>query len=153
MAEAVFQGTYSDWKLIKTRSVVQIVIEVPLEQAPHVYTVLGGMPQPGSELPVAVARLAPQVTEPKPEAPAERATSRKKQTPSQRAHWLCQDKGFWKWLETEYETAVSDSSYAADCMRGICNVGSRAEFDIDGSEAQRTYLKLESDFNTWAGRT
>jgi hypothetical protein len=58
LADAVFQGTYSDWKLVKTRSVVQIVIEVPLEQAQHVYQVLGGMPQPGAEMPVAVARLA-----------------------------------------------------------------------------------------------
>ena len=52
-----FQATYSDFKLVKTRKVVQIVLEVPLEAAGHAYNVLGGMPTFGNEQWFAVARL------------------------------------------------------------------------------------------------
>ena len=54
-----FQATYSDWKLIRTRKVVQIVLEVPIEAADHAYKVLGGMPNPASEIWVGVARFKP----------------------------------------------------------------------------------------------
>ena len=40
MTAAAFRASYSDWKLIKTRSVVQIVFEVPLEAADEAYQVL-----------------------------------------------------------------------------------------------------------------
>lgn len=54
---AAFTASYSDWKLIKTRGVVQIVLEVPLKAADHAYNVLGGMPDFGNERWVAVAQL------------------------------------------------------------------------------------------------
>lgn len=54
---AAFSANYADWKVIKTRRVVQIVLEVPLEAAGHAYNVLGGMPNFGSEDWFAVARL------------------------------------------------------------------------------------------------
>lgn len=54
---AAFRATYADWKLIKTRSVVQVVFEVPLEQADLAYQVIGGMPDPGAERWCAIARL------------------------------------------------------------------------------------------------
>jgi hypothetical protein len=41
---AAFRGTYADWKLVKTRAVVQIVFEVPLEDSDAAYEILGGMP-------------------------------------------------------------------------------------------------------------
>lgn len=53
--EAVFQGIYADWKLVKTRGVVQIVVEVNLEAAGEALKVLGGMPNFASPLYVAVA--------------------------------------------------------------------------------------------------
>lgn len=57
---AAFSATYSDWKLIKTRGVVQIVLEVPLKAAGHAYNVLGGMPDYENEKWVGVARLEKQ---------------------------------------------------------------------------------------------
>lgn len=54
---AAFSATYSDWKVIKTRQVVQIILEVPLKAAGHAYNVLGGMPDFENEGWVAVARL------------------------------------------------------------------------------------------------
>ena len=57
---AAFSATYSDLKLIKTRSVVQFIFEVPLEAAGHAYNVLGGMPSPMEEKWFAIARLEKQ---------------------------------------------------------------------------------------------
>lgn len=57
---AAFSAYYSDWKVIKTRSVVQIVLEVPLKAADHAYQVLGGMPNFEAEKMVAVARMEEQ---------------------------------------------------------------------------------------------
>jgi hypothetical protein len=54
---ATFSATYADWKLIKTRRCVQIVLEVPLEAANEAYEALGGMPSAATERWVAVARL------------------------------------------------------------------------------------------------
>ena len=54
---AAFTATYSDWRVVKGRKVVQIVLEVPLEAAGHAYNVLGGMPTFGSENWFAVARM------------------------------------------------------------------------------------------------
>ena len=54
---AAFSASYSDWRVIKGRKVIQVVLEVPLEAADHAYNVLGGMPKFGSEQWFAVARL------------------------------------------------------------------------------------------------
>ena len=55
---AAFQATFSDWKLIKTRKVVQVVLEIPLEGADVAYQALGGMPDPAKEIWVASTSLA-----------------------------------------------------------------------------------------------
>lgn len=54
---AAFSASYSDWKVVKTRRVVQIVFEVPLDAAGHAYNVLEGMPKFGSEQWFAIARM------------------------------------------------------------------------------------------------
>lgn len=54
---AAFSASYSDWRIVKGRKVVQIIFEVPIEAAGHAYNVLGGMPNFGSEDWFAIARL------------------------------------------------------------------------------------------------
>lgn len=54
---AAFEATFTDWRLIKGRKVVQVVLEVPLELADRAYQALGGMPDPAGSVWVAVARL------------------------------------------------------------------------------------------------
>jgi hypothetical protein len=54
---AAFSATYADIKTIKTRQVVQIIFEVPVEAAGHAYNVLGGWPDFESERWFAIARL------------------------------------------------------------------------------------------------
>ena len=51
------RACYSEWRLIKTRSAVQLIFEVPLHDADAAYQVLGGMPQPGSEQWFAIAAI------------------------------------------------------------------------------------------------
>ena len=60
---AVFTACYSDWKLIRTRATVQIVLEIPVERADAAYQVLGGMPVAGKEIWVAIARLSDDLPE------------------------------------------------------------------------------------------
>lgn len=58
MSNAVFSATYSDWKVVKGRKVVQVVFELPLETADAAYQALGGMPIPAKEVWCGIARLA-----------------------------------------------------------------------------------------------
>jgi hypothetical protein len=57
MTAAAIKGCFSDFKLIRTRSVCQIVIEVPLEQADAALAALGGLPRPEQERWIALARI------------------------------------------------------------------------------------------------
>lgn len=56
---AAFSAVYSDFKLIKTRGVVSISFEVPLNAADHAYNVLNGLPNFEKEKYFAIARLKP----------------------------------------------------------------------------------------------
>ena len=55
--DAIFSASYADWKLIKTRGVVSISFELPIDASGHAYNVLGGMPSPMDEKWFAIARL------------------------------------------------------------------------------------------------
>jgi len=54
---AAFSASYSNWRVVQGRKVVQIVMEVPLEAAHHAYNVLGGMPNIAESKFFAIARL------------------------------------------------------------------------------------------------
>lgn len=55
-----FSACYADWKLVKSRKVVQIVLEVAMEDSDAAYKLLGGMPNPAAETWVGVAKLNKQ---------------------------------------------------------------------------------------------
>lgn len=102
---AVTAGQFSDFKLVKTRSVAQLVLEVPIEQADAALAALGGLPRPGSEVWVAIARI--QETAPAQVQQSQRAVHQEiirpkldwwDKPPSQRAALRCQDVRFHKWL-------------------------------------------------------
>jgi hypothetical protein len=54
---AAFGAEYVDFKLIKTRSTVQVVFEIPLGAADHAWKVLGGMPSQGESTWFGIARM------------------------------------------------------------------------------------------------
>ena len=149
---AAFQATYSDWKLIRTRKVVQLVFEVPVEQAGLAYEVLNGMPDSGSEVWCAVARLdetKESATKPRPAAPHKTGGAHSKSwhemTSGQQAGVLCADKSFQKFLTESYGQDATD---AAAFVRRYCEVESRS--DIDKSERSKfKWRGLTSGYRGW----
>lgn len=114
MNNAVASGSYSDMKLVKTRSVCQIVVEIPIEQASR-FIEMFGVPVPGAEIPVAIARLNEgAVTSETEEHSTPSAvvkgsdTPRRKledMPPSQQAGMLCHDSEFCVFLMHQYAEA------------------------------------------------
>lgn len=142
-------------------STLRLVFELPTERTADVMQVLGP-PNKDGENWCAIAKLqttsqpegkTPAMVEPTGGPTPRPAGVRESRvfTLSNRAAALCRDKGYWKWLN-EHGAAVGNEHTAAEAMRRACGVGSRAEFDIAKSLAQRMFLQHEAEFNQWAGR-
>lgn len=56
MMDAAIRATFAEWRMVKTRKVLQLVFEVPLEQQAGVLTTLGA-PMPDAEIWCGIARL------------------------------------------------------------------------------------------------
>lgn len=135
---AAIAGTFADVKIIRTRSVMQVVVEIPIEQADAALAALGGVPQPGSERPVAIARIDPAATRPAPD--------------QDRANWAalpaakqagirCGDVRFQKWIGAESEDA------AAALLRQRLGIQSRSE--LATAEHQRRWAAVDRDYRAW----
>ena len=173
MTKAVIQGNYSDIKNVKTRSCVQIIIEVPIEHAAQIQAVLG-WPQPGSEIPVAIARLHDgaadnhEVNEPTSNAAAAPSPddavpdgtfiqTKPKQSLDdmpypQQAALLCKQEPFQAWIERrlpETKTFFGDREQRVrSAIHVLCKVESRSEFQPDtrqGRNWQRLYKNYKSE--------
>jgi hypothetical protein len=135
--------------MVKSRGVLQLVIEVPLENADAALATLGGVPQPAAERWVGVAPLREKpsaaVPEPAPEPPAEPAkvTRLHERQPwstlsrAQQAGILCQDPDFMAWRNERYSPAVTDAEGLASSIRDLCGVTSRRELDTDARAGRR----------------
>ena len=134
---AVITGTFSEAKFIKTRSAMQIVVEVPIEHADMALQALGGVPQPGKEVSVAVARLN-TIQEPKA----------KRGTLAQQCGILCGDPVFLKFLYEHGPFMPRNDFEAAAVVRKICKVESRSEFDSDAAAGQR-WRDLKGKYEAW----
>jgi hypothetical protein len=156
MTAAAFRAEYADWKLIRTRKVVQIVLEVPVETADEAYAVLGGMPVTGQSVWCAVARLKEGGEAHRPElhttghdnappVPAPAQPGRAK-SPAQVAGYLCTLPPFWKFLREECGRAeVRDEDSAAVAVRSICGVKHRSEITKDNTG----WRDLRFGFRVW----
>ena len=132
---AIIAGTFAHAVAIKTRSIFQLIVELPIEQADAALKSLGGWPQPGKEKPVAVALLNGN-SEPKA----------KRGSLAQQAGILCSEPVFAKFLEeTHPHIEATDTAYA---VRQICGVDSRAEFDSDPAKGQ-LWRSLKGKFDAW----
>lgn len=149
MNNAIASGSYADMKIVKTRSVMQVVVEIPIEQA-NSFIEMFGVPVPGAEIPVAIARLNKQnevagagplrPQPPKPEAEA-RDTPRRpfhELPPSQQAALKCNDPDFQQWI------GADDAEDAAFRVRRGCQVTSRSELDKYPEAAKRWRHLLDS---------
>lgn len=149
---AAISGTFSDYKLIRSRSVLQIVVEVPVERQAEAFAALG-YPQPGGDIHVVVARLAsfstgdaaPAVGASRSElGKARYAAAPDMEKAALRAVLLAKDPRFQEWSRCPGETD------AAAYIRAACGVRSRSEIATI-TPAYRALLVLEERFKTDIG--
>lgn len=149
---AAFRGSYSDLKVVKSRSVVQVVVEIPIEQSAS-FVAAFGMPQPGAEVPVALALLkaspgadiGPGDSHNTGQQSGEVGKSRTpwtKMLRSARAAIRCDDPKFQLWLSNRYPKATCDT---AELVRQFCGVKSRADLN-ENREAAEKFDRLDTQF-------
>ena len=151
---SAFRAVYADWKLVKTRQSVQIIFEVPLQEADAAYEVLGGMPAPAAERWFGIAALrdserAPQPVVDKPPAGAKRdKRDWSDLQPQQQAGIRCNEPTFIAFLKEERPDDWHEAQDAAECVRLICGVSSRVELGINPN-AGIAWSKLERQYQAW----
>jgi hypothetical protein len=153
-------GTYADLKIIKTRSVVQIVVEVPLERGKEVTDLLG-LPQPSAEIPVVVARMdadkiaeRSNVVQIEDHRPASDDMDDEPHTPprplSQIAGILCNSGAFQCFIQESSDgwDHRPTTDEAAEWLRGNCGVTSRSQLNTDPTAALR-FKKIRAEYEAW----
>ena len=146
---AAFKACYADWKLIKTRGVIQIILEVPLHEADTAYQVVGGMPNAAAERWFAVARLQ----EPR-KVTTFKSRSWHEMSPAQQAGVLCQDDVFAKFLAERdgwKGNALPSTERCAEMIRSMCGVTSRKDI-LPGTRADGLWRAIVSDYRAWGAR-
>ncbi|MET4210487.1 hypothetical protein [Bradyrhizobium sp. LA2.1] len=146
-----FKGTYADWKLIKSRSVVQIIFEVPLHEADAAYEVLGGMPAPATERWFGIAALAPKPAQPQPVVDKPLAGAKRDwrdMAPAQQAGIRCDEPAFVAFLKEERPDDWHEATDAAECVRMICGVSSRSELTTNHA-ARVIWHQLDTQYGAW----
>jgi hypothetical protein len=152
--KSAFRAAYSDWRLIKTRQTVQIIFEIPLEDADAAYEVLGGMPQPGSEQWFGIAALSGEAAKPQqeietPTRPAGVSRNWNDLQPQQQAGIRCSEATFVSFLKEEYPDHWHEAGdEPAECVRMICGVRSRVELGIN-QKARTVWGRLDGEYQGW----
>ena len=143
---AAIMGTFADLKTVKTRSVVQMIIEVPIEHGEQIIAAFG-FPRPGAEVPVAVARLDPEKASTSPAASDKPKKPFKDYKLSQQAGMRCGDDNFTRFLKDIKGWHGIENAAA---VRTDCNVLSRTEFDTS-PEAAKRWKAYNAEYEQWAG--
>lgn len=151
------QATYHDLKTVKTRSSVQIILEMPIEALGDVVSLLGA-PLSGESVWVVLARLrepkqaAPQVEQQEEPANMLEPPANDDRVPrplSQVSAILCGIVAFRRYLFEEFKLpAMPTVDEAADVVRDKCGVRSRREFDIDDAAAAN-FRHLRNGYDAW----
>ena len=136
MTAPILQATFSDWRTVKSRKVMQLIFEVPIEQAEKTLQVLG-FPNPADEKWVAVCLLdkkaITKVDKPKSYA--------------QEAGKMCTDYEFKNFL-AEFQGLDLELGDAAAIVRHYCGVKSRSQI-IEGTSAANSWSDLMARFEIW----
>jgi hypothetical protein len=140
---AVTQGTFADFKLVKTRSVCQVVIEIPIAEADKALDALGGLPRPESERWIALARL--NVTSIKPQKERQAWDSLKL---AQQAGIRCGEPAFQRYLSEHHIDNCPDERTAVAYVHGYCGIDSRSGLN-DNPKAAAKWVELDTQFQLW----
>ena len=156
------RATYADWKLIKTRARVQIVFEVPVEQADDAYQLLGGMPVAANEVWCGIARLdkSKAADQPRPDQsvgvpagakyiPTSEGPRKFETLPyATQAGIRCNDAVYRAFLREMCAQSAFQPDEAATAIRELCEVESRADIR-PGTDAEKKWRELEGWFAAW----
>lgn len=154
---AVFQGSYTDLKFVKSRSVAQVIVELPIERAAD-FVAAFGAPLPGAEIPVALARIAPAKPASEPRNAPDKASEPKERRkfsamalPAQAA-MRCNEPEFRLFIGHRLYgpacvTAVGPDR-AAEEVREICGVTSRSQIS-DADESGERWRSLDREYLEW----
>lgn len=141
---AAFQGTYSDMRIVKSRKVIQVVVELPVEQG-QAFVAAFGVPDPATETWVAIARLDPKAKQPEPEKPSRRWDQ---MSPTQQAGIRCNEPTFWAFIREDRALPCETSEDAAEFVRTFCGVTSRSDLNRDEATA-RAWHDLDGQYLAW----
>ena len=163
MTAAAFKACYSDFKLVKTRGVIQLVFEVPLHEADMAYQVVGGMPDAAAERWFGIAALKPESevmpnsaelrqhrNEPASVAdtPVRARKSWQDMSLAAQAGIACADPRFWAFLKEQHHAPAFAELPTTDYVRMYCGVVSRADIK-PGTEAGRKWNELHNEYRAW----
>tara|TARA_B100001093_G_C26802003_1_gene1003838 strand:+ start:104 stop:532 length:429 start_codon:yes stop_codon:yes gene_type:complete len=139
MEDKVIQGTYADFKVIKTRKVLQMVIEIPIEKADE-FTNKFGMPNPSVEKWVAVAHLNTSSIH----------DANEYTKIIQIAGILCTTAKFGEFLNNKFKTKinVNDSDAIANLLRSFCGIKSRTDLSVN-AVARKAFNDLRIEYRKW----
>ncbi len=136
----IMQGTYSDYKLIKTRGVISVSVEFPIEQAEE-FVRMFGMPKPDTEKWVAIAGLNEKVIHRNEDVVRT----------IQQAGMLCKEINFGRFLKNQknmLDVIPEKEDTIAKGLRAILGIQSRTDFHNDNN-ALIAFNRLKSEYETW----
>lgn len=141
------RATYSDWKLVRTRQVVQLVFEVPLAEADAAYEVIGGMPNPANERWFGIAPL--DLTKKHVDARPDKAKRDWRDLlPAQQAGIRCEEPIFQAFLKETYSDDWNEFQDAADVVRALCKVTSRSDLNAI-QESRVIWHQIDEQYIAW----
>lgn len=144
---AAFKATLVDFKNIRTRKLVQIVFEAPIEDADRILAGLGGYGTLGKESWWAVARMDGEPAS-EPVKPAKERRRWSELEPKTQAGIRCNEPSFQAFCGDLGYLNINDAAAAAKVVHELCWVNSRAEI-IPGSQAEKHWENLESQYLSW----
>lgn len=140
MDQRVCSGTYADFKIVKTRNVAQVIIEIPLEQGNDFVTRFG-LPDPHIEKWVAIALMKANTIQHDPSA----------SSAIQAAGILCKEPKFGEFLRDQIglpEVRPDQEPSIVDGLRTILGIKSRTEMH-ENSEAVKAFNRIKGEYDSW----
>jgi hypothetical protein len=154
---AIIEADYTEWRMVKTRSSLQLIFEVPLERQEQVMRALG-VPLPNVSTPVAIARLVPaaersnvvQIEDHRPVDDLDDELHKPPRPLSQIAGMFCNNVLFQKFIEEESDgwDHRPTTDEAADWLRHACGIKSRAELNTNEAAAAR-FRMIRGQYEAW----
>lgn len=139
MTDRVVKGTYADFKVIRSRKVVQMIIEVPIEQANDLTTKFG-IPDPSMDKWVAVAYLKDNHINPTHDNTDMVKT----------AGILCKTPKFAEFINFKFNAKIDvhDADAVANVVRSVCGIGSRSSLATNPM-ARKSFEDLHREYRRW----